>query len=567
MPFSHNFCLRGVGRPALGLMAAVAMVLAAVCGATATVAAQGPSLADEAAVNAFAFADVATGLAVGEAGLVLRTDDGGRSWQTLSSGASLPLLAVTMIDHNVAFVAGGWNLGFDGASVGALLKTSDGGRSWQKIETSTARLWGLAARGKALAAWGEPSPGHPAALLVSYDTGNSWHPADGRVAAPIVALRWTSDNEAMAITTDGAELRLDKLRLTRADSQTPPGRITAAHIIDPRTWLVALESGPLVRTSDAGRSWRTVDLDGPPGSVGTRGFAFHERGEGWLVGVGPSGVQFTGNSGLKWSVIGPTPPGPLRAVWFRDAWNGLVAGPFGSIYRTTDGGASWTPAHNATRRAALCVVTPYGSVGDWPLVGLLSGDRGYRTLLWSATQPAAVPLIVHERRLRDAAWMLGATEAMVLPAAVSTRIDAPPLFDPADTPLPCALFGKPDATALANLTRHVVQQWKPAAVLSPAADADDAEEAWVGGAVAQGVAETGCRLWQADPLNRTGERLPGMRGEFPISVNSLAPSETFGAYHAARGLMASQLMLDRPMPLPEARGYRRVGAEVTDRTA
>ncbi|MBN2583508.1 MAG: hypothetical protein JXL80_10600 [Planctomycetes bacterium] len=537
--------------------------LVVVTGATVA-AAQGEPLSDEAAVNAFAFADKTTGLAIGEAGLVLRTDDGGKSWRQLSGGANLSLLAAAMVDRDTAFVAGGWNLGFEGASVGALLKTSDGGRSWQAIETASARFWGLAARGKSLAAWGESGPGNPAALLVSDDAGASWRPADGQVPAPILALRWTGDDEALAVTADGAAWQLDKRRLTRIDGQTPPGRITAAHVFDDRNWIVGLESGLPVRTADGGRSWRSVGLDGPPGSVGARAFHFHEPGEGWLVGVGPSGIQFTRDAGLKWSTVGPVPPGPLHAVWFRDAWNGLVAGPFGSIYRTTDGGAHWTPAHHAPRRAALCVIEPYGSVGDWPLVSMLSGDRGYRTVLWAATRPAGELLIVHERRLRDAAWALGGAEAMVLPFAVSSRVDGPPAFDVAETPLPHAPFEAPDATAMIETVRLVARQWDPAVVLSPSPESGDAEEAWVAAAAVGGAKARVRRRWEADPQNRTGDRLPGSRNEFPVAVNTLVPSEMFGAYHGARAHMAAQLVLDRPLPLAESLGYLRVGVERPD---
>jgi len=568
MPTFLKIVARFLCRRARAVRPIAAAVLAAVALTTHTpIRAQTPSLADEAAVNAFSFADENTGLAVGEAGLVLRTDDAGRSWQTLSSGTPLPLMAVAMIDRNLAFVAGGSNIGFGNLSVGTILKTSDGGRSWQPIETPpAARFWGLAVQGKTIAAWGEPSPRNPAALLVSNDMGNSWRAVQGAVSAPVLTLRWTDDQKALAITADGAAWHLDALRLTRLDDQTPPGRITAAHVFDHHSWIVALETGSLVRTVDAGRSWRNVGLDGTPGGAGVRAFAFHEPGEGWLVGVGPCGVQFTGNAGLTWSVIGPLPPGPLRAIWFRDAWNGVVAGPFGSIYRTTDGGGRWTPAHHAPRRAALCVVAPYGSIADWPLVGMLAADRGYRSLLWTATRPLAEPLIVHERRLRDAAWTLAAAEAVVLPAAVSSRIEGPPAFVAAESPLPAATFNPTDPAPLTDLVRQVIRQWQPAAVLAPAPAGFDAEDAWVGDAVADAAKDASCRLWQADPLNRTGDRLPDIDGDFPITVNTLSPSETFGTLHAARAHMAAQLVFERPLPIAEALGYRRVGAELGDDT-
>ncbi|NIA21461.1 MAG: hypothetical protein GWP05_05725 [Anaerolineaceae bacterium] len=540
--------------------------MAALALSVTAVAAQGAGLADEAAVNAFAFADARTGLAVGEAGLVLSTTDGGLSWRRLKANTTVPLLAATMIDAQTAFVAGGGNLGAGIGSVGLLLKTTDGGRSWLRVPVAAARFWGLTARGKSLAAWGEAGPRNPGGLVVSHtagDAGATWGKPEGAVTSTVLTMRWTADGRALLVTADGVAWRLEKNRITRLQGQAPPGRITAAHIFSPRRWIVALESGLVVRTGDAGQSWRSVTTDGPSGGTGLRHFAFLDGEEGWFVGRGPAGIQFTANGGLKWSRVGPSPPGPLGAAHFRDAWNGLVAGPFGSLYRTTDGGGSWKSVRGGSRRAALCIVEPYGSVGDWPLVSMLSGDRGYRTLIWSATRPVGEPLVVAERRLRDAAWALGSAEAMILALDGSARIDGPPGFDPVGG-MPHLAFAPADPGRMAAVVREVARLWKPAVVLGPSPKSGDAEEAFVARFVAEGARARVARRWVADPLNRTAGRLPGSRSDYPVAVNPLSPSETFGVYHGARARMAAQLFLRRRSVIAESLGYKRIAAERPD---
>ena len=541
----------------------LAIVVAAIALPATASAAQVEELADEAAVNAFAFAGEKVGLAVGEAGLVLSTADGGLSWQRLTSGTTAPLLGVAMIDAQTAFVAGGGNLGAGIASVGLLLKTGDGGRSWQSVSVTAARFWGLTARGKSLAAWGETGPENPGGLMVSHDAGATWRAPEGTVTSPVVAMCWTGDERALLITADGSAWQLTKNRIVRLQGQMPPGRITAAHIFSPRRWIVALESGLLVRTDDAGQSWRSVTTDGPSGSTGVRHFSFYSGQEGWFVGLGPAGIQYTTNGGLKWSRVGPSPPGPLRAACFRDAWNGLVAGPFGSLYRTTDGGSSWKSVRGDSRRAAVCVIEPYGSVGDWPLVSMLSGDRGFRTLLWSATRPVGEPLLAAERRLRDAAWALGGAEAMILALDGSARIDGPPGFTVADA-MPHIQFSPGDPARAIAIVREVARQWKPAVVLATSPNSGDAEEAFVGRFAAEGARARVARRWIADPLNHTAGRLPGSQSEYPVAVDPLSPSEAFGVYHGARAQMAAQLLLRRNVPIAEALGYKRVGAERVD---
>jgi photosystem II stability/assembly factor-like uncharacterized protein len=68
-----------------------------------------------------AFLDANRGWAIGEAGLIVETSNGGATWTTQSSGTSRDLHAITTFGLQAALVAG---------ELGGVLETSDGGTTW-----------------------------------------------------------------------------------------------------------------------------------------------------------------------------------------------------------------------------------------------------------------------------------------------------------------------------------------------------------------------------------------------------------------------------------------------------
>lgn len=90
-------------------------------------------------LNAIWFVTPQRGWIVGEFGLVLRTDDGGATWNADKYGADLPQLYDVVFQND----SDGWIAG----QLGTLMRTSDGGRSWNTIRlTTTNDLQGLALR-------------------------------------------------------------------------------------------------------------------------------------------------------------------------------------------------------------------------------------------------------------------------------------------------------------------------------------------------------------------------------------------------------------------------------------
>jgi photosystem II stability/assembly factor-like uncharacterized protein len=71
------------------------------------------------------FLDPSTGWAVGGGGTILKTTDGGATWQLQPSGTTRDLEAIHFTDRQH-----GWAVGY----MNTILKTTDGGATWQKVD-------------------------------------------------------------------------------------------------------------------------------------------------------------------------------------------------------------------------------------------------------------------------------------------------------------------------------------------------------------------------------------------------------------------------------------------------
>jgi Uncharacterized protein related to plant photosystem II stability/assembly factor len=73
------------------------------------------------------------GPSVGASGTILRTTNGGTSWDTQTSGTTVPLHGVAFQNANIGTVVG---------NSGTILKTTDGGSHWVPQNSSTTdHLW------------------------------------------------------------------------------------------------------------------------------------------------------------------------------------------------------------------------------------------------------------------------------------------------------------------------------------------------------------------------------------------------------------------------------------------
>ena len=123
---------------------------------------------------------------------------------------------------------------------------------------------------------------------------------------------------------------------------------------DNHGWIAAYSGGAtsfpgaaILRTTDGGESWTTpIDND----STNINSVFFLETNTGWAVGQGGL-IMHSTDGGVNWNIQqSATQEYDLHDVYFKDANNGWAVGgednftgtQEGYIYRTTDGGETWT---------------------------------------------------------------------------------------------------------------------------------------------------------------------------------------------------------------------------------
>ncbi|MEZ4791439.1 MAG: T9SS type A sorting domain-containing protein [Flavobacteriales bacterium] len=231
--------------------------------------------------------DVLTGVCVGSAGRIARTTDGGVTWDSIPIATTYTMNDLAA-QGNVLVACGAW---------GRTIRSTDAGLSWSEIQIGNTEH-----RSVSLLPSGEGVMGTDGRIMGSHDMGQSW------------ALR----HEGVWHT------RLNKVSFMDADTGVAVGYQTTGGF-----------EGGLLRTTDGGRRWT---------KAGTGGLGVHINPAGQGCLGGGSGAFAKTTNGFFTRTPGSGPNVAIRCTWALDANTLFVAGGavFGGIYRSTNGGSSWT---------------------------------------------------------------------------------------------------------------------------------------------------------------------------------------------------------------------------------
>ncbi len=273
------------------------------------------------------FADRLVGWAVGTR-ILLRSIDGGDTWtdQTHAVGPSIirSLNAVTAFNATRALIVGGLvpQIGIGMLGHVYLRLTTDGGTTWRltpfdpadSFESSTAEL----------------------RRVCFTDTGIGL--ACGRSASSIFNRK-----SFCALSNDSGGRWLDISDRVRAN--------TVACVGDSTLWTIR-GLADLTQSTDGGRTWSDRSDTLPTDSrIDVDAITFATEALGWAVGTDDTGqplILHTSDAGNTWKPqpVPATGSGTLKAVRFTDPRNGIAVGrgdnePGAIAFFTTDGGREW----------------------------------------------------------------------------------------------------------------------------------------------------------------------------------------------------------------------------------
>ncbi len=387
-----------------------------------------------------AFPDAEHGYAIGANGLLMRSADGGSTWQPHDlhlDGLSLERIVCTTPQACTMLGDGGESDDENATPNVTVLHTSDGGESVRVSQVpggaptpvqaiaaaSASRVVAVGAFGRTFASddagahFGQIGQGTlgsalsvgygaviaggrrgtayattDAGLLMTRDGGRSWHAGGSpRKSFGFDSVSFPTPRTGYAVAGDGSIFRTTngtrswrRLRMKAPMDHIVVGDIASVAAPSPRDVLLIGPNG-ILRSTNAGRTFTRVRSH-----LVARAELF---GVVWMHGrqllvEGLDFVARSGNSGRTWSAL-RVPHGIARKhgkpqieqVAFGSRTTGLLLDSKGRLWRTTSGGRRWTRLHRPTR--SLISSLTVGSLHDMYLAegfsGLLHSRDGGRT--------------------------------------------------------------------------------------------------------------------------------------------------------------------------------------------
>ena len=240
------------------------------------------------------FVDTNTGWAVGSAGAIAHTKDGGKTWLPQHSGVSVNLRDVQFTDHKHGRIL----------ASNMILQTENGGETWKPMVKTTQQNLPRISMMKFInkdVGWLGASIGQ---VLHTTDGGKTWQvQKTGTTNANITDLHFINDLEGWAIAPqrrDGGFVlqTVDGGKYWKIQSKTNQAGI-AVHFADAKNGWVILGNGNSLISNDGGETWKMQITKQSPNRL--RNITFRSHTHAW--GIGDGSAYITKDQGLNWQQI------------------------------------------------------------------------------------------------------------------------------------------------------------------------------------------------------------------------------------------------------------------------
>lgn len=295
------------------------------------------------------FSDAANGIVVGEGGLIMTTADGGKNWTPRASGTDPggSLFRVHHLDADTVVAIGGRStLGPD--STGFVTISLDGGLTWSASPPLQSLIFTdgyFTDAEHGLVVGGDFANFVPTISRTS-DGGASWQTDALPTFGYLLAVSFPDAETGYAAGYDFSVGQALVYATSDGGTTWTPQTIASDQVINdlrfdsPTHGVAAGNAGALFVTSDGGATWEARDAGTALDlhSVSYNGATISVTGGDYLY---DGFVLVSSDGGDSWET--QSVPRSLNNVTWRDAANGVAVGSGGSLFATSDGGASWAP--------------------------------------------------------------------------------------------------------------------------------------------------------------------------------------------------------------------------------
>ncbi|NTW32574.1 MAG: T9SS type A sorting domain-containing protein [Bacteroidetes bacterium] len=350
------------------------------------------------------FLDSNRGYAVGDAGVILKTTDGGTSWTTQTCETcqeySIELLSVFFTDTTNGFAVGDLN--------GVIIKTTDGGANWTpQFFDSNYDIYSIyfadADTGFAVGTYGSSNWTTSGLMLKTTDGGASWETIMDYSTNFLYSIYFVDSKIGFAVggigpygTHAGAILKTTDGGVTWAPQTSGTTYyLNSVHFVDANTGYAVGNNGTILKTINGGTNWtlQTRETNEKLNSV-----YFSDVNNGCAVGYNGT-ILKTSDGGATWLIQTSGNTYDLPSVFFTNANTGYTVGYLGLLLKTTNGGWCTGKPGQPSGITNFCNpsnTTQYTTTGadsatsyiwtlDPPEAGTISGTGTTSTVTWSAT--------------------------------------------------------------------------------------------------------------------------------------------------------------------------------------
>jgi photosystem II stability/assembly factor-like uncharacterized protein len=283
------------------------------------------------------FATPQSGWVVGWSGTILHTENGGLSWRSQASGTNQHLLSVAFATRE-----SGWAVGLNGT----ILHTEDAGRSWQLQTSGTKEFLISVTFTSPESVW---AVGWEGTILHSENGGKSWRTQDSGTRESLWSVTFATPESGWVVALNGTVLRTEDGGRSWAQISATRESLLSVSFVTPQLGWAVGDHGTILRTENAGRSWQSQDT-GTAEQLTSVSFATSQSG--WAVGLHGT-ILHTANGGRSWQP--QSRAAQLVSVTFANPQSGWAVGPHGTVLHTDDGGSSWQLQSTGTTEDLMCV--------------------------------------------------------------------------------------------------------------------------------------------------------------------------------------------------------------------
>ncbi len=298
------------------------------------------------------FATQDTGWAVGEFGRLLKTTDAGESWFAQTVPTIYDLYSVEFVSSTTGWVAG---------SQGVVFQTTDGGNTWTQQTSGTTETFFTVYFPTATTGW---LIGTNGMVLQTTNAGATWTKQTSGTTQTLYSIQFTSPSIGYISGSFGTMLKTINGGTTWVPLTS--GTDISLYAMDFTSalngWAVG-GFGEIIKTTNGGTTWFPQTS---PTENDLFGVAFGGANLGWAVG--DYGTILRTVDGATWSQISNGPRTTIYGMYFSAPSRGCAVGDEGTIIQTTDAGRSWTTLTSGTFKAL------YGVYFVSPSTGWVVGD-------------------------------------------------------------------------------------------------------------------------------------------------------------------------------------------------